>query len=175
MSLFYLIKDISAIAGSERVFRVLKSVVFDHTAHLTIMFRLGQSFMSIPLAGRVFSFFVEYFIRVFFGSDISCRAKIGPGLCIMHGHDIVIGADVVMGANCKIFNGVTFGNRDLSKTSKGSQPTLGNNVVICTGAKILGPIFLGDNVLVGANSVVIKSFPNDTVVVGVPGKALERT
>ncbi|WP_339452324.1 serine O-acetyltransferase [Pseudomonas sp. JAI120] len=175
MSLTYLIQDLRSIAGSDRASRVLKSVVFDHSAHLTIMLRLGQSLLKIPVIGRVLSFLVEYLIRIVFGSDISCRAQIGPGLCIMHGHDIVIGADVVIGSNCKIFNGVTFGNQDLSKTSKGNQPTLANNVVICTGAKVLGPIFLGDNVVVGANSVVFKSFPPDTVVVGVPGRALERT
>ncbi|MEG8243896.1 serine O-acetyltransferase [Pseudomonas paracarnis] len=172
MSLAYLVQDLRSIAGSDRTSRVLKSVVFDHTAHLTIVLRLGQSFLKIPIVGRILSFLIEYFIRIFFSSDISCRAKIGPGLCIMHGHDIVIGASVVMGTNCKIFNGVTFGNQDLSKTSTGNQPTLGNNVVVCTGAKVLGPIFLDDNVLVGANSVVVKSFPKGTIVVGVPGRAL---
>lgn len=172
MSLAYLVQDLRSIAGSDRTSRVLKSVVFDHTAHLTILFRLGQSLLKIPVIGRLLSFLVEYIVRIFFGSDISCRAKIGPGLCVMHGHDIVIGADVVIGANCKIFNGVTFGNKDLSVSSVGSQPTLGDNVTVCTGAKILGPLILGDHVTVGANCVVLKSFPAGSTLVGVPARAL---
>ena len=60
MSLTYLIQDLRSIAGSERASRVLKSVVFDHTAHLTIMLRLGQSLLKIPVIGRVLSFLVEY-------------------------------------------------------------------------------------------------------------------
>jgi serine O-acetyltransferase len=172
MSLTYLIQDLRAIAGSDRVLRVLKSVVFDHTAHLTIMLRLGQSLLNVPVVGRIFSFLVEYFIRIVFSSDISCRAKIGPGLCIMHGHDIVIGADVVIGKKCKIFNGVTLGNKDLNVSSVDNQPLLGDDVTICTGAKILGPVVLGDSITVGANCVVLKSFPAKSVLVGVPARAL---
>ncbi|WP_339438652.1 serine O-acetyltransferase [Pseudomonas sp. EA_15y_Pfl1_P104] len=174
MSLNYLWRDLKSISGSEQFGRILKSLVFDHSAHMVIVMRIGQSALKVPVFGRLLSFFIEYFIRIFFSSDISCRAKIGPGFCIMHGHDIVIGADVEMGSNCKIFNGVTLGNQDLSKSSKDNQPSLGNNVVICTGAKILGHISLGDNVVVGANSVVTKSFPANTIVVGVPGTPLKR-
>lgn len=172
MSLAYLYSDLKSIAGSEHKLRLLKSLVFDHTAHLTIMLRLGQSFLSIPYIGRILSFVVEYLIRVIYASDISCKAKLGPGLCIMHGHDIVIGADVVVGENFKIFNGVTLGNKDLTATSKDSQPKIGNNVTVCTGAKVLGALELGCNIIVGANSVVLKSFGNGCTLVGVPARAI---
>ena len=104
---------------------------------------------------------------------ISCKSKIDEGLIILHGHDIVIGADVIIGKQCRIFNGVTLGNKDITGSSLGNQPSIGNNVVLCTGAKILGPLMIGDNVVIGANSVVLKDCPSNTVFAGVPAKMIK--
>ena len=87
----------------------------------------------------------------------------------MHGHDIVIGSGVTIGENCKIFNGVTLGNKD-TETSEVCHPQLGNGILIGTGAKILGNIRIGDNAKIGANSVVLKDIPANSIWAGVPAK-----
>lgn len=140
----------------------------DHTIHMGILFRLSQSVSKIPLLGKMISKILEYIIRIFYSSDISYKATIGSGLIFSHGQDIVIGADVKIGKNCTIFNGVTLGNKNLEFSSKGNQPTLGDNVIISTGAKVLGPVIIGDNVTIGANSVVLQDIPSDSIAVGVP-------
>lgn len=117
---------------------------------------------------------VEYFIRVVYASDISCKAEIGGGLMLIHGHDIVIGSAVVIGKNCKIFNGVTLGSKETEFLLQ-DQPCIGDNVVIGTGAKVLGKISVGNAVKIGANSVVLKNVPEKMLAVGVPAKIIEKT
>jgi serine O-acetyltransferase len=93
---------------------------------------------------------------------------VGAGLYIQHGFDTIIAAERI-GDNCWINQQVTIGH-----TVSGHQPTIGNNVTITAGAKILGKITLGDNVIVGANAVVIKSVPANCTVVGVPATIVKR-
>lgn len=168
MSLKYLRRDFDSICAECSFSDKLKQAVFSHTFHLIIIIRIGQTFSSLPLIGSLLRIFIEYFIRIIFASDISCKSSIGPGFQIQHGHDIVIGADVKIGKKCKIFNGVTFGNKDTTKSSIDQQPNIGDNVTIGSGAKILGPINIGNNSNIGANSVVLKSFPSNSIIVGVP-------
>ncbi len=104
------------------------------------------------------------------GIEIHPGATIGKAFFIDHGMGVVIGETSVIGDNCLIYHGVTLGGVSLKKTKR--HPTLGNNVVIGTGAKILGDITLGDNVKVGANAVVLKDVPADSVVVGNPGRVV---
>ncbi|WP_296949166.1 serine O-acetyltransferase [uncultured Massilia sp.] len=172
MGIGFFAADLRAASGSKRFIPNLKWAIFNHSAHLVFFYRLGQSAATLPIVGHPMRFFIEYFIRIVFSSDLSCRSKIGPGLVVVHGHDIVIGADVKIGKNCKIFNGVTLGNKDITKSSVGNQPTLGDNSVLSTGAKILGPVTLGENIVVGANSVVLQDFPDNSVVVGIPAKVV---
>jgi len=173
MSLCYLLSDLRSVSKSNSGLVNLKWFLISHTLHLLFLIRTGQVFRRLPFIGKLLGFVTEYIIRVIYSSDISCRAKIGPGFSIIHGHDIVIGADVIIGSGCKIFNGVTLGNKDISQSSFGNQPVVGNNVVLSTGAKILGAITIGDNVIVGANSVVLKSVPSNVVVAGVPAKVIK--
>lgn len=172
MSIRFLGRDLRSASQSDSFLMNAKWMIFTHTSHLLFFFRLGQSASKVPLIGKILKFFIEYFIRVVYASDISCLATIGPGLVFVHGHDIVIGADVVIGDCCKIFNGVTLGNKDTTQTSTGNQPVVGDNVTLSTGAKILGPVTLGDNVVVGANSVVIRNCDSNTVVAGVPARVV---
>lgn len=81
---------------------------------------------------------------------------------------IVIGETTTIGNNCTIYHGVTLGGTGKDKYKR--HPDLGNNVVVGCGAKILGPIKIGNNVKIGANSVVLKDVPDNTTVVGIPGK-----
>jgi len=145
---------------------------FNHTKQMRLLLMIGQKCLRIPIIGNFLSVFCEYLIRIFFASDISCKAKIPGDVVFVHGHDIVIGSDVTIGKGCKIFNGVTFGNKDTESTSN-DQPTIGDNCLISTGAKILGSITVGDNCIIGANSVVISNIPPNSVAVGIPARVVK--
>lgn len=106
--------------------------------------------------------------RLLTGIEIHPGAKIGQGFFIDHGTGVVIGETTEIGDNVTLYQGVTLGGTGKEKGKR--HPTIGNNVVIGTGAKILGSFKVGDNVKIGAGSVVNKSVPSDTTVVGVPGR-----
>ena len=106
------------------------------------------------------------------GVEIHPGARIGKGLFIDHGMGVVIGETSVIGDNVTIFQGVTLGGTGSQKGKR--HPTLGSNVVVGTGAKVLGNIRIGDNVTIGANAVVIKDVPSNSTVVGVPGRIAHR-
>ncbi|WP_036770121.1 serine O-acetyltransferase [Photorhabdus australis] len=170
MSLKYFYKDLDTVVNNKNILIKLKWLICSHTLHLVFFIRLGQSLAKVPIFGIFFRVLIEYLIRIIYASDISLKAKIGYGLIISHGHDIVIGADVTIGNNCKIFNGVTLGNKDITLPSKDNQPKIGNNVVIATGAKILGPICVGNSSTIGANAVVITDIGDGETAVGIPAK-----
>lgn len=172
MSILYFKKDLGQASKSNSVLINVKVLLLEHTVHQVFIIRLGQSLSKLPFLGRLVRFFFEYLIRIIYSSDISLNANIGAGLVLSHGHDIVIGADVVLGCNCRIFNGVTLGNRDLTKSSRGSQPKVGEGVVICTGAKVLGPINIGDKVIIGANAVVLNDCEPGSSYVGIPARKI---
>ena len=173
--MFELIRqDLTAQTDNGAFIQKLKCLLLNHSVHLLIFIRLGGwVYKNIPIIGGAFRFLIEYLIRIIFSSDISCKAQIGGGLNIMHGHDIVRVSGVIIGQNCKIFNGVTMGNKN-AETYSTCQPRLGNGVVIGTGAKILGGVNIGDNAKVGANSVVIKDIPTNTIWAGVPAKEIKK-
>lgn len=102
------------------------------------------------------------------GIEIHPGAQIGRGFFIDHGMGVVIGETAIIGDNVLLYQGVTLGGTGLEKGKR--HPTIGNNVVIGTGAKILGNISVGDNSYIGANAVVIKDVPANSTVVGVPGR-----
>lgn len=121
---------------------------------------------NLKLAARV----VSQTNRFFTGIEIHPGAKISKGFFIDHGMGVVIGETAEIGEGCLLYHGVTLGGVSLEKIKR--HPTLGNNVVIGTGAKVLGAITLGDNVKVGANAVVLKDVPPNSVVVGNPGRVV---
>lgn len=166
--------DLDRYVPSNKLSKKVSVCLFSHSFHLVVIYRMGKYLSKLPFLGGFIRIMFEYFIRIFFSSDISLKSEIGPGLVILHGHDIVIGSGVRIGSNCKIMNGVTFGNKD-TEVSYNQQPTIGDNVVIGTGAKILGSISIGNNVRVGANSVVITNIPDDVVAVGVPARICSRS
>jgi len=106
--------------------------------------------------------------RFFTGIEIHPGATIGRNFFIDHGMGVVIGETAIIGDNVLIYQGVTLGGTGLEKGKR--HPTVGNNVVIGGGAKILGDITVGDNSYIGANAVVIKDVPANSTVVGVPGR-----
>ncbi|MEM7725824.1 MAG: serine O-acetyltransferase [Cyanobacteria bacterium P01_A01_bin.45] len=106
--------------------------------------------------------------RFFTGIEIHPGAKIGQGVFIDHGMGVVIGETAIVGDNSLIYQGVTLGGT--GKEDGKRHPTLGKNVVVGTGAKVLGNICIGDRVRIGAGSVVLKSVSSDSTVVGIPGR-----
>jgi serine O-acetyltransferase len=110
--------------------------------------------------------------RLLTGIEIHPGAQIGPGFFIDHGMGVVIGETAEVGANVTLYHGVTLGGVSWQKGKR--HPTVGDSVVVGAGAKILGPITIGDHTRVGANSVVVKDTPPESVVVGVPGRVRHR-
>lgn len=110
--------------------------------------------------------------RMVSGIEIHPGAKIGPGLFIDHGMGVVIGETAEIGANATLYHGVTLGGTSWNKGKR--HPTLEDDVVVGAGAKILGPITIGARTRVGANAVVVKDVPPDSVVVGIPGRVTHR-
>lgn len=104
------------------------------------------------------------------GVEIHPGATIGRGLLIDHGMGVVIGETAVVGDNCTIYQGVTLGGT--GKDSGKRHPTIGNNVMIGSGAKVLGPFTVGDNAKIAAGAVVLEAIPEDATAVGVPARVI---
>jgi serine O-acetyltransferase len=100
-----------------------------------------------------------------FASDISPYAEIGPGLLLPHPSDVVVGSTSKIGRNATLYNGVTLGSK---RSGDKDMPTLGDNVIVYTGAKIIGPLHIGDNSVIGALALCIKDVPPDSVMYGIP-------
>jgi len=111
---------------------------------------------------------LSQFSRAMTGIEIHPGAVIGRGFFIDHGMGVVIGETAVVGDNVLLYQGVTLGGTGLEKGKR--HPTIGDNVVIGAGAKVLGNITIGENSYIGANAVVIKDVPPNSTVVGVPGR-----
>lgn len=109
--------------------------------------------------------------KFFTGIEIHPGAKIGRGLFIDHGSSVVIGETAEIGENCTLYQGVTLGGtgKDVGKR----HPTLGDNVMVGAGAKVLGPFKVGNNSKIAANAVVLKEIPNDTTAVGIPARVVK--
>ena len=116
--------------------------------------------------------FISHISRWLTGIEIHPGARIGNGVFIDHGSGIVIGETTEIGDNVTMYQGVTLGGTGKQKGKR--HPTIGNNVVISAGAKVLGAITIGDNVKIGGGSVVLKSVPPSCTVVGVPGRIVVR-
>lgn len=134
-----------------------------------LLYRLAHKLWQLRL--KWLARFISMLSRWFTGVEIHPNAKIGQRFFIDHGMGVVIGETAQIGDNCTLYQGVTLGGTSWKKGKR--HPTLGNNVVIGAGAKILGPITLGDEVRVGSNAVVVKSVDAKQTVVGVPGRVLK--
>lgn len=138
--------------------------------HAIIMHRLshGLSNRGFKWLARVLS----NVARLFTGIEIHPGAKIGRRFFIDHGMGIVIGETAEIGDDCSLYHGVTLGGTSWSPGKR--HPTLGNNIVVGAGAKILGPIKVNDGARIGSNAVVVKEVPANATVIGVPGREFVR-
>ena len=110
-------------------------------------------------------------IQILTGIELPCEARVGRNFVIDHFGGIVISGFATFGDNCRIRNGVVVG---LARTDEPCAPAIGDNVDIGAGAKVLGRIRIGNNVLIGANAVVIRDVPDDSIAVGVPARIRPR-
>ncbi len=124
--------------------------------------------MRVPLLPRL----ISHLNRFLTGIEIHPGARIAGGVFIDHGMGVVIGETAEIGENVTLYQGVTLGGTGKEKGKR--HPTIGRNVVIAAGAKVLGPIRVGDNARVGAGAVVIRDVPPDCTVVGIPGTVVAR-
>lgn len=106
------------------------------------------------------------------GIEIHPGAQIGKGFFIDHGNGVIIGETTIIGDNCTLYQGVTLGGTGKEQGKR--HPTIGNNVMISAGAKVLGSFKVGDNTKIGAGSVVLEEVPPNSTVVGVPGRVVRR-
>jgi serine O-acetyltransferase len=138
--------------------------------HAIIYYRIAHAMHSagIPLLPRMLS----QFARFVTGIEIHPAATIGKGLFIDHGMGVVVGETSVIGDNVTLYQGVTLGGTGKERGKR--HPTIGKDVVIGAGAKVLGNITVGGDVMIGANAVVIKDVPADSTVVGIPGRIVKK-
>jgi len=146
--------------------------------HVMFFYKIGNVFWRYNL--KFIARLIMHFARIFTGIEIHPGAKIGKNFFMDHGLGIVIGETTEIGENVTIYQGVTLGGimpsveSDLQRNKK-RHPTIGNNVIIGSGAQILGSIKIGDNARVGANSVVSKDVPSNVTVAGVPAREFARS
>lgn len=136
--------------------------------HAILFHRLASACWRVGL--KWLARFIAHFARWITGIEIHPGATIGKRFFIDHGMGVVIGETAEIGDDCTLYHGVTLGGTSWNKGKR--HPTLGNNVVIGAGAKVLGPISVGDNARIGSNSVVVKSVEGGSTMVGMPAHAV---
>ncbi len=136
--------------------------------HAVLMHRASHALANngLPWLARILANLARWFT----GIEIHPGARIGRRFFIDHGMGVVIGETAEIGDDCTLYHGVTLGGTSWEKGKR--HPTLGNNVVIGAGAKVLGPIRIADDVRIGSNAVVVKDVPAGATVVGVPGRVV---
>ena len=167
----HLLEDIRAYKKNDPAARsAIEVMLLYNGLHATIDYRIAHWFYLRRC------FFIARAIsqwsKMWTGIEIHPGATIGRRLVIDHGTGIVIGETAEIGDDCLIYHGVTLGGT--GKDSGKRHPTIGNNVLIGTGAKVLGPFKVGDNSRIAANSVVLSEIPPDSTAVGVPARVVKR-
>lgn len=152
-------------------FIMIKKLLTDPPYTSVFLYRVSNFFYrkKIPFIPRL----LTIINRIIFGIEIGYTAQIGKGFRICHGAGCVIGYKTIIGENVTVNQGVTIGgnfnkSRIYNKTYI-TQPVIGDNVHIAAGAKVLGPVIIGSNTIIGANSVITKDVPMNSVVSGIPG------
>ena len=167
----FFISDVSAAFSKDPAAHSLLEVLTSYPGiKAVLLYRIAHFFwkLNMPFVPR----YISDIARELTAIDIHPGADIGSDFFIDHGAGVVIGETAEIGNNVTLYSGVVLGGTSLKREKR--HPTLGNDVVVGSGAKILGPVNIGNNVRVGANSVVINDVPANCVVVGVPGKIVEK-
>jgi serine O-acetyltransferase len=134
--------------------------------HALISYRFANFFNKHRM--KFFGYFIYTFSKIFHHVDIHPSADLEAGIVIDHGFGIVIGETAKVGSGTLIYHGVTLGAKNVTNGKR--HPDVGKNVMIGAGAKVLGPIIIGDDSVIGSNSVVLMDIPPKSVAVGIPAK-----
>ncbi|WP_246302755.1 serine O-acetyltransferase [Paenibacillus plantarum] len=154
----------------------MKMLILHEPMWYLIIYRAGsyvKDHVKIPVIKQllyIILYILHKFFSVVMGIQIPLGTKIGKGVYLPHYGTIVVHQDTIIGENCNIGQGVTIGIA--GRGEKKGVPQIGNKVYIAPGAKIIGKIVIGNNVMIGANSVVTKDVPDNAVVAGVPAKII---
>ena len=172
-------KEIDSIIERDPAAGSRLGVIFLYPSfHVMFFYKIGNILWRYNL--KFFARLIMHFARIFTGIEIHPAAKIGSNFFMDHGLGIVIGETTEIGENVTIYQGVTLGGimpsveSDLQRNQK-RHPTVGNNVIIGSGAQILGAINIGDDARIGANSVVSRDVPANVTVAGVPAREFARS
>ena len=163
----HIIEDIRAYKKNDPAARSVAEILLLYNGlHATIDYRIAHWLLRHHC--RFLARAVSQWSKLWTGIEIHPGAKIGRRLVIDHGTGIVIGETAEIGDDCLLYQGVTLGGtgKDVGKR----HPTIGNNVMVGAGAKVLGPFKVGNNARIAANSVVLREVPENATVVGVPGR-----
>jgi len=162
-------EDLKVVFERDPAVRSVFEIIFCYPGfHAMLFYRWSHWLWTHQL--RFLGRLVSHFGRFLTGIEIHPGATIGHGFFIDHGMGVVIGETAEIGENCTLYHGVTLGGTSWAKEKR--HPTLGNNIVIGSGAKILGPFKVGDDSKIGSNSVVVKEVPPMATVVGIPGRVV---
>lgn len=151
---------------------MLKLLLTNSSFRISFWFRVGSFLKTRKGACKVLYilvFLIHRHNQYKTGIQLPLGTSIGPGLCFSHFSCIVINNSAVIGKNFTMFHGCTIGS---VRGPKGGVPTIGDNVVMCTGSKIIGNVKVGNNVMIGAGAVVVKDIPDNAVVVGIPARVV---
>ena len=166
-----IIEDVRSVFARDPAARNIFEILTCYSGvQAVIFYRLTHFLWRYKL--RWIARFISTLARWITGIEIHPGAVIGRRFFIDHGMGVVIGETAIIGDDCMLYHGVTLGGTTWDKVKR--HPTLKNGVVIGAGAKILGPITLGNNVRVGSNSVVVRSIDDNETVVGIPGRIVKK-
>lgn len=154
--------------GARWRLRVLVVMALMPRVRAVVFYRFGQVLAGAGLLPLAYAFAARG-LRAS-GAELHPSASIGPGLCLMHSSGIVVGHEVRTGRGLRLYQGVTLGDG-----SRPGQPVLGDDVTVGAGACVLGPVRVGDRVVIGANAVVTRDLPDDVVATGAPATWRPRT
>lgn len=143
---------------------------------ISLMFRfasLGNKSFLLFLFLFPYLLFYRFFVEWVLGVELPYKTIIGKGLVIYHGHSLVINDNTILGDNCTLRHSTTIGNKELFNGTYSNSPIIGNNVDIGSNVCIIGPINIGNNVKIGAGSVVVKNIPDNVIVAGNPAKIIK--
>ena len=164
-------EDLRSIKERDPAARNSAEIFFLYSGfHALIYYRIAHFFYNKNM--KFIARMVSQWGRFWTGIEIHPGAQIGRGLFIDHGMGVVIGETTVIGNHCTIYQGVTLGGTGKDKGKR--HPTLKDNVMVGSGAKILGPFTVGNNVKIAANAVVLNEIPDNSTAVGVPARVIKQ-